>query len=181
MSKIRFTDLVHRIFQLYNRMLLLMIAGLAGCQQMQVPVAQKTDTPNISWKELNLQRDNLPTSTKPNDNIEAETIELNAPASTTTPEANAPVMTITPQDLSPDFFLGQSPDQLMDHLGAPSLVRKEGIVEIWQYQLSDCVIDFFFYEKAGTLAATYTDMRSTIFGGQLDQATCRHALYKISQ
>jgi hypothetical protein len=43
------------------------------------------------------------------------------------------------------------------------------------------VVDFFFYDKAGTLAATHTDMRSPFLGGQLDQAACRHALYKINQ
>jgi len=97
------------------------------------------------------------------------------------PESDVPVMTVTPQDLDPQLFLGQSPDELKDRLGAPSILRKEGTVEIWQYQLLDCVVDFFFYDKAGTLAATHIDMRSPFLGGQLDQAACRHALYKINQ
>ena len=79
------------------------------------------------------------------------------------------------------LFLGQSPDELKNRLGAPSTLKKEGNVEIWQYQLLDCVVDFFFYDKAGTLVATHTDMRSPFLGGQLDQAACEYALYKISQ
>ena len=181
MFQIRFAELVHHVFHSYNAMLLLVVAGLAGCQQMQIPVAPKTDSSNISWKELTVQHDNLPTSKNSNDNIEAEAAEMNAPAPTKLQESDVPVMTVAPLDVDPQLFLGQSPDQLKNHLGAPSILRKEGNVEIWQYQLSDCVVDFFFYDKAGTLAATHTDMRSPFLGGQLDQAACRHALYKIGQ
>lgn len=181
MFQIGFTEHVHRIFRFYNPTYLLIFAGLVGCQQLQVPDTPKTDTSNISWKGLTLQRDRLSISTKPNDNIEADTVELNAPDSTRIPESDVPAITVAPQDLDPQLFLGQSPNQLENRLGAPSIRRKEGNVEIWQYQLSDCVIDFFFYHKVGTLAATYTDMRSPFLGDQLDQAACRHALYKISQ
>ena len=172
---------MYRVFHLYNTMVLLLFAGLAGCQQMQVPVAPVSDSSNINWKGLTFQRDNLPTSTNPNENIEAEAVELIAPDTTMTPETDLPVITIAPQDLDPQLVLGKSPEQLKNQLGTPSILKKEGNVEIWQYQLSDCVIDFFFYDKAGTLAVTHTDMRSPFLGGQLDQAACRQALYKMSQ
>ena len=162
-------------------MVLLLFVGLTGCQQLQFPAPPKTDSSNISWKGLTIQRDNLPTSTNPNENIKAEAVELNAPDSTMILESDLPVITVVPQDLDPQLFLGQSPDKLTNRLGAPSILRTEGNVEIWQYQLSDCVVDFFFYDKAGTLAATHTDMRSPFLGGQLDQAACRHALHKISR
>ena len=170
-----------RVFHLYSTMVLLMFAGLTGCQQLQVPAPPKTDSSNISWKGLTIQRDNLPTSTNPNENIKAEAVELNAPDSTMIPESDLPDIPVAPQDLDPQLFLGQSPDELTNRLGAPSILRTEGNVEIWQYRLSDCVVDFFFYDKAGTLAATHTDMRSPFLGGQLDQAACRHALHKISE
>ena len=162
-------------------MLLLLFAGLAGCQQLQVPVASKTDSSNISWKGLTLQRDNLPISKNSSENIATEAVELNASGSTINPESDVPVMTITQQGLDPQFFLGQSRDQLKNRLGTPSVLRKEGAAEIWQYQLSDCVVDFFFYDEAGMLATTHTDMRSPFLGGRLDRAACKHALYKISQ
>ena len=181
MFQIRFAKLVHLVFHLYNTMLLLMFAGLAGCQQLQVPVAPETDSSNISWKGSAIQRDNLPTSTNPNDNVEAEAVELNAPDSTIIPESDVPVITVAPKNLDPQLFLGQSPDRLRNQLGTPSILRKEGNVEIWQYQLTNCVVDFFFYDKAGNLIATHTDMRSPFLGGQLDQTACRRALYKISQ
>ena len=162
-------------------MLLPVFLGLAGCQQLQFPVAPETNSSNISWKGLTIQRDNLPTSTNPNDDIETDAIELKSPTSTIIPESDVPVFTVTPKELDPQLLLGQSPNQFENRLGPPSILRKEGNVEIWQYQLADCVIDFFFYEKSGTLAAIYTDMRSPFFGGQLDQAACKHALYTLSQ
>ena len=88
-----------------------MFAGLAGCQQLQVPVAQNRYI-KYQLERLTIQRDNLPTSTKPNENIEAEAVELNAPDSTMIPESDLPVITVAPQDLDPQLFLGQSPDQL---------------------------------------------------------------------
>ena len=181
MLQIKSTNFVYRVFDLYIKLLLVLFAGLAGCQQLQAPVTPKTGTSNISWQELTIQRNNLPTSKTPKDDINAEAIELSVPVSTTNPEPDVPVMTVAPQNVDPQILLGQSPDQLKNSLGAPSILRTEGNVEIWQYQFSDCVVDFFFYEMAGKLAAKHVDMRSPFLGGQLDQAACKHALYKISQ
>ena len=170
-----------RVFDLHSKLLLIVFAGLAGCQQLQVPLTPKTGTSDISWQGLTIQRDNLPTSTIPNDSNNAEAVELRAPISTKIPETDVSSITVVPQDLDPQLFLGQSTEQLKNNLGPPSILRTEGNVEIWQYQFSDCVVDFFFYETAGTLAATHTDMRSPFLGGQLDRAACRYMLYKISQ
>ena len=172
---------MRRIFDLYTWVMLVVITGLAGCQQLQVPFTPKTDASNISWQGLTIQRDNLPTSTTSNNDIKAEAIELRVPVSAPTPKPDVSVMTAAPKDLDPELFLGQSTVQLKNSLGAPSILRTEGNVEIWQYHLSDCVVDFFFYDTTGGLAATHTDMRSPFLGGQLDQAACRYALHKISQ
>ena len=181
MLQIKSINFACRVFDLYIKLLLIVFAGLAGCQQLQVPFTPKTSTSNISWQELTIQRNSLPTSKTPNDDINAEAVELSVPVPTTNPEPDVPVMTAAPQNVNPQIFLGQSPDQLKNSLGAPSILRTEGNVEIWQYQFSDCVVDFFFYETAGKLAATYVDMRSPFLGGQLDRAACKYALYKISQ
>jgi len=90
-------------------------------------------------------------------------------------------MTVAPQGLNPRVFLEQSPAQLKSRLGAPTTLRQEGQVNIWQYQLPECVIDFFFYDKAGTVVATHSDMRSPFLGGTLDEAACKLALFKIDQ
>jgi hypothetical protein len=181
MLQIKSTNFVYRVFDLYIKLLLVVFAGLAGCQQLQAPFTPKTGTSNTSWQELTIQRNSLPTSKTPIDDINAEAIEMSVPVSTTNPEPDLPVMTVAPQNVDPQILLGRSPDQLKNSLGAPSILRTEGNVEIWQYQFSDCVVDFFFYETAGKLAATYVDMRSPFLGDQLDHAACKYALYKISQ
>ena len=86
MLQIKSTNVVYRVFDLYIKLLLFVFAGLAGCQQIQVPFAPKTGTSNISWQELTIQRNSLPTSKKPNDDINAEAVELSVPVSTTIPE-----------------------------------------------------------------------------------------------
>jgi len=172
---------VRRVFHRYNIWLLLLVVGLAGCQQLPGAVGPKTDSSNISWKGLTIQRDNLPTSKEPDENIEAEAVDINEAVSAIIPEAELPVMTVAPQDLDPRVFLEQSPAQLKSRLGAPTTLRQEGQVNIWQYQLPECVIDFFFYDKAGTVVATHSDMRSPFLGGTLDEAACKLALFKIDQ
>ena len=59
--------------------------------------------------------------------------------------------------------------------------RNEGAVEIWQYQLADCVVDIYFYDDAGSLVARHTDMRSRLLGGVIDPAACMMNLYEISE
>ena len=172
---------MRRVIHRYNIWRLLLVVGLAGCQQLPGAVGPKTDTSNISWKGLTIQRDNLPTSKEPDENIEAEAVDINEAVSAIIPEAELPVMPVAPQDLDPRVFLEQSPTQLKSRLGAPTTLRQEGQVNIWQYQLPECVIDFFFYEKAGTVVATHTDMRSPFLGGTLDEAACKLALFKIDQ
>ena len=181
MLQIKSTNFVCCVFDLYIKLLLIAFVGLTGCQQLQVPFTPKTDTSNITWQKLTIQRNSLPTSKTPKDDINAEAVELSVPVSTTTPEPDVPVMTVVTKTVDPKLFLGQSPDQLKNSLGAPSILRTEGSVEIWQYQFSDCVVDFFFYGTGGKLAATHVDMRSPLLGGHLDRAACKYALHKISQ
>ena len=52
-------------------------------------------------------------------------------------------------------------------LASANMVRKEGSIEVWQYQFGSCVVDFFFYpvdEGASQLILKTWDMRSTIMG-----------------
>jgi hypothetical protein len=59
--------------------------------------------------------------------------------------------------------------------------RNEGAVEIWQYQLADCVVDIYFYDDAGSLIVRHTDMRSRLLGGVIDRTACMMNLYEISE
>ena len=88
-----------------------------------------------------------------------------------TPEALA-----IPKTFDPTKIIGFSTTVLVHNLGRANTVRKEGSIEIWQYQLGSCVVDFFFYpidEGASQIILKTWDMRSTIMGNRLDRGSCR--------
>ena len=89
---------------------------------------------------------------------------------------------ITPKDVArpktfdPTKIIGFATPILFQNLGKANMVRKEGSIEVWQYQLGSCVVDFFFYpvdEGASQLILKTWDMRSTIMGVRLDRGSCR--------
>lgn len=45
----------------------------------------------------------------------------------------------------PQQLLGLSADSVQKALGNPSLVRRDGSAEIWQYRADACVLDLFLY------------------------------------
>ena len=136
-----------------------------------------TDSSNVTWQGLTIERNNLPTmaedkqtQTSPDD--DGQSVSENTDA------ANAPE---PPQDLDPAIFIDKSTAHLANTLGDPTMRRNEGAVEIWQYQLADCVVDVYFYDDAGSLIARHTDMRSRLFGGVIDRTACMMNLYEISE
>ena len=89
---------------------------------------------------------------------------------------------ITPKDVAgsktfdPTKIIGFATPILFQNLGKANMVRKEGSIEVWQYQLGSCVVDFFFYpidEGASQIILKTWDMRSTIMGNRLDRGSCR--------
>ena len=182
---------MHRIFHPLNILLLLAVFGVSGCQQLPGPavsngvggaVSTPTDSSNVTWQGLTIERNNLPTmaegkqtQTSPDDDgqsVSEITDAANAPDPPQDPE---------PQDLDPAIFIDKSTAHLASTLGEPTMRRNEGAVEIWQYQLADCVVDMYFYDDAGSLVARHTDMRSRLLGGVIDPAACMMNLYEISE
>lgn len=52
-----------------------------------------------------------------------------------------------PPQLEPATLIGSSPDRLLLRLGEPDYLRKEGQVEIWQYRLVTCVVNFVLKDE----------------------------------
>ena len=182
---------MHRIFHPLNILLLLAVFTVSGCQQLpglavSRGVGEAMSTPtyesNVTWQGLTIQRNNLPTSaddkqTETSLNEDGQTIsEITVAASTPEPPQNP-----EPQNLDPAIFIDKSTSHLASTLGEPKIRRNEGAVEIWQYQLADCVVDVYFYNDAGSLIARYTDMRSRLLGGMIDPPACMMNLYEISE
>ena len=81
-----------------------------------------------------------------------------------------------PKTFDPTKIIGFATPILVHNLGSANMVRKEGSIEVWQYQFGSCVVDFFFYpvdEGASQLILKTWDMRSTILGVRLDRGNCR--------
>ena len=180
---------MHRIFHPLNILLLLAVFSVSGCQQLPGPAVSNgvggakstpTDLSNVTWQGLTIERNNLPTmaedkQTETSLNDEGRSVSEITDA---TGAASAPE---PPQDLDPAIFIDKSTAHLANTLGDPTMRRNEGAVEIWQYQLADCVVDVYFYDDAGSLIARHTDMRSRLLGGVIDPADCMMNLYEISE
>ena len=91
-----------------------------------------------------------------------------------TPKITPEALAIS-QTFDPTKIIGFSAPVLTHNLGRANSVRKEGLIEVWQYQFASCVVDFFFYpigEESSELILRVWDMRSTIIGDHLDQDSC---------
>ena len=182
---------MHRIFYPLNILLLLAVFSVSSCQQLPVPgvsngvgeaMSTPTDESNVTWQGLTIQRNNLPTLAE-DKQIETSLSDDGQTVSEITDAAGAPEppQVPEPQNLDPVIFIDKSTAHLASTLGEPTMRRNEGAVEIWQYQLADCVVDVYFYDDAGSLIARYTDMRSRLLGGVIDPAACMMNLYEISK
>lgn len=173
---------MQRVFYPLNILLLLAVFNVSGCQHLPAPadgdaMLPPTDSSDVTWQGLTLKRNNLPAlaedkQTQTSLNDDGQTV------SEVTDAASALELT---QNLDPAIFIDKSTAHLASMLGDPTMRRNEGAVEIWQYQLSDCVVDVYFYADAGSLIARHTDMRSPLLGGVIDSAACMINLHKISE
>ncbi len=136
-----------------------------------------TDSSNVTWQGQTIERNNLPTMAE-DKQTETSLSDEGRSVSKITDAASAPE---PPQDLDPTIFIDKSTAHLASKLGNPTMRRNEGAVEIWQYQLADCVVDVYFYDDAGSLTARHTDMRSRLLGAVIDPAACMMNLYEISE
>ena len=180
---------MHRIFHPLNILLLLAVFGVSGCQQLPGPAVSNgvggamstpTDSSNVTWQGLTIEHNNLPTMAE-DKQIETSLNDEGRSVSEITNAAGAASAPEPPQGFDPAIFIDKSTAHLANTLGDPTMRRNEGAVEIWQYQLADCVVDIYFYYDAGSLVARHTDMRSRLLGGVIDPAACMMNLYEISE
>ena len=90
------------------------------------------------------------------------------------PDTTPKAVTMT-KIFDPTQIIGFATPILVHNLGKANMVRKEGPIEVWQYQFGSCVVDFFFYpigKGSSQLILKTWDMRSTIMGDRLDRGSC---------
>ena len=81
-----------------------------------------------------------------------------------------------PAELAPATLLGIDQAGLFSTLGAADLLRQEGNMEVWQYRLTACVVDFYIYPASTGRQVTHWDWRVPKIGQTLDVTACRQQL-----
>jgi len=83
------------------------------------------------------------------------------------PEAPAPMarnvaMTRPPvPPPSPKQLIGKKREEIQALLGYPWLLKREGASELWQYRVTQCVLDvFLFADKGGEPKVSHVELRS---------------------
>ena len=138
----------------------------------QVPPVASMPVETLS-SDLSNQNDNqteidlaISTVTKSN---ETQTNSVQA-----SPDTTSKPVTMT-KTFDPTQIIGFATPILVHNLGKANMVRKEGPIEVWQYQFGSCVVDFFFYptgKGSSQLILKTWDMRGTIMGDPLDRTRC---------
>jgi hypothetical protein len=80
-----------------------------------------------------------------------------APAVTAVPEPTEPM----PQDrpITPDSLIGQTAAQITTLFGTPVFVRRDPPGEFWRYRGKSCVMEMFFYRRAGAVSLNHVETR----------------------
>lgn len=109
--------------------------------------------------------------------ISAITINSESQKNTQKDSSNiTPQVVTAPKTFDPTKIIGFTTPVLIRDLGKANMVRKEGKIEVWQYQFASCVVDFFFYpvsEGNSQLIARDWDMRNSVISARLDRIGCR--------
>ena len=107
-------------------------APYPGAAKVVFPLAQETPPP-VAASGAELVTASLPTGPKP-------------------PQAPPSVLTLTQLN-------GLSASELKAALGDPTLLRRDGPAQLWQYAGSGCVLHVFLYEDNGSFRVTYSEVR----------------------
>jgi len=184
----------------YSRMIIL-AAGMcflaAGCQPVQhAPLELRAQVspeavPDLSAYDVetlpDLEQTNTPkiavASTDTTDLVSSTPTSLTGDlAQVTTPPpqpdpASSPQPELSPQpapppQLEPATLVGSALDRLLLQLGEPDFQRKEGQVEIWQYRLMNCVVNFILRDEGDGQRVTAWVGRHRQLGLAYDHDDC---------
>jgi hypothetical protein len=96
------------------------------------------------------------------------------PESVEPAEPEAPAAPPPPPEVEPATLIGESFTVLIQRFGAPEYIRRDGAIEIYQYRLPTCVIDFVSMPSAtiapGIITSTHGRHRKR--GGVYDAKQC---------
>jgi hypothetical protein len=78
-----------------------------------------------------------------------------------------------------DLFLGQTPVKVLSQLTQPSLVRRDGNVQTFQFVNKFCILDVYFYREDNNEDFIATNVAARGFQGeQLSKENCFLSFYE---
>ena len=95
-----------------------------------------------------------------------------APAPEPAPQAPPP-----PPELDPASLVGTARAGLASTLGEPVLRRREGIAEVWQYRMPNCIVDFVLADGETVTALQYRHRRR---GEVVDPVSCWQEMARLA-
>ena len=121
-------------------------------------------------------RTNIPDASVPEPSVP----EASVPEPASPPQPAAPEPAPPPPNTNPDDLIGLSITGLIRRIGEPDFIRIDAGVEIYQYRLASCVIDFVAMPKNGAVSEgdqtpliTSTHRRHRVMNKAYDDQACR--------
>ena len=189
---------MYQISYVIPKLLFLVFFSVSGCQELSgIAVSESGDKASpedlaaskVTWRGQALSRKKLSqtaeigkiSDSKANDSSAISDVKSEVVEQTQPTIISEPVLPTPPRELDPALFLGKTNNNIAEKLGIPTIVRNEGVIEVWQYRLSTCVVDFYLFPDAKTQVARHTDMRSKFLNGVIDRDACMINLLQLSE
>ena len=134
----------------------------------EIPVIPKTSKTYLTNNSKQTKIDNTYNETATTNDTQAN--ETNAATNNETQKPN-PLKSFEPKKI-----IGLPRSKLKEDLGPAHFTRLEGLIEIWQYHFTNCIVDFFFFpksDKTSQLILKTWDMRGILVNGSFNYSLCQ--------
>ncbi len=141
-------------------------AALAGCAIDFGSTAQP--------KAQNIPAASTPAVAKPGDAVQVQRNAADLTGQSASAVATGVVTTtaaVSPAETNnnPQQLLGLAGTVVALQLGVPSLIRRDGTAEIWQYKTTACILDVFLYASGDEQIVRHVELRNRNAGNEPHQ------------
>ncbi len=64
-------------------------------------------------------------------------------------------------------------------MGVPDFMLRSGQMQLWQYNVGECIIDFFLEQNQYDYIVTFIDIRAKMLGDTINEQTCESELSQV--
>ena len=73
-------------------------------------------------------------------------------------------------------LLNTDSSALKSIMGVPDFMLKNGQMKLWQYDVGECIIDFYLRQKEYDYSVTFIDIRARMLGDTTNEQACESEL-----